>query len=219
MMWSKHGSAGSADAGFTLVEMLTSVGLLVVVLSAAWLLLTTSGDNLNRVGNGSQAGEANRAAMEALGRDITHGVVPPSGASPILGAEPARLAILADEDVDGDGQAELVRVVWEADDTSHTLFRSVTEATDAKPQPESEADFEGGVTTTSTVLTGLADPSGDPLFVYYAGSYAGTPTTAAHAADVGLVKVHLRNGLPTPTMNVVDRTSAFRVVAFVINGY
>lgn len=211
MMHSTRQTPRCMDSGFTLVEMMMSVSLLLVVMSAAWLLLTTSGDNLNRIGNGSQSAEANRAALDAIGRDVLHGVLLPNGSSPIMGAAPRRMAILAD--VNGDGKVE--RVVWLADDAAHTLLRGVTQATPAHPQPEGEADFDGGVTTTSTVLTGLADPSGAPLFDYYAG--ASTP--AANAEDVGLVKVHLRNGMPTPTMNVVDRTSGFRVVAFVINGY
>jgi prepilin-type N-terminal cleavage/methylation domain-containing protein len=200
------------DSGFTLVEIMTSVGLLVVVLSAAWLMLGTSGDNLNRIGNGGQAGEANRAALAAIGRDITHGVVPSYGSSPIMSAEATRMVVLADVDVNGDGTCERALVVWSAD--SHKLLRAVTVTTSTitNTQPETEADFAGGDTTTSTVLTGLADSA---VFSYSAKAGVSANT----AADVGLVTVRIRNGLPTWRENVVDRTSAFRVVAFVINQY
>lgn len=205
----------TADPGFTLVEMMTSVGLLLVVMSAAWLLLGTSGDNLNRIQNGSEAGEANRAALAAIGRDIARGVVRLNGSSPILSAEPRRMAILTN--VDADAQVE--RVVWEADDSEHTLVRGVTDLQldpgDPQPQTEDDFDVESAQTTTTTILTGLAESAGAPLFDYFAGA----TDRATLASDVGLVKVHMVNGMPTPTANVVDRTSAFRVVAFVINGY
>ena len=59
------------EQGFTLVEMSTSVAVLLVVLTAAWLLLTVSNNNLNKIDYGGQASEMNRAALasfEQIGR-------------------------------------------------------------------------------------------------------------------------------------------------------
>lgn len=208
--WRIASERAAREGGFTLVEMTTSVGVLFVVLSAAWLLLNTSGDNLNRIQFGGQASELNRAALASFGRDVVRGVVNPDGSSPIILAEPTACAMLAD--IDADGRIE--RVEWAAE--GDMLLRGITEAPSTIPVPTTEDDFADGTTATSTVLTGLvADPPGEPLFSYYAG--ASMPTS--FAGDVGLVKMHLRNGLPTPTDNAIDRTAAYRVVAFVINGY
>jgi hypothetical protein len=202
------------DLGFSLVEMTTSVGVLVVVLAAAWLLLTTSNANLNHIDFGGQASEANRAALASFERDLGHSVLPHDDQSSIISASPRRCAMLADDN--NDKVPELV--VWSADDDTHKLLRTVTRATENTQTLSSEADFATGVTTTSTVLAGLASDdqmAGAPLFTYATDATTGFTTVE----KVGLITVHLRDGLPDPTQNVVDRTASFRVIALVINGY
>ncbi len=204
----------TSDRGFTLVEMSTSVGVLLVVMTAAWMLLTVSNDNLNRIDYGGQASEANRAAMASFERDLGHSVLPHDDQSSIIGASARRCAILADDN--GDKVPELI--VWSADDTQHKLLRTVTRAIENTQTLATEADFATGITTTSTVLTGLASEdqmTGAPLFTYATDATTGFKTVS----EVGLVTLHLRNGMPDQTMNVVDRTAAFRVIALVINGY
>jgi prepilin-type N-terminal cleavage/methylation domain-containing protein len=204
-------SAAGADRGFTLVEMTTSVAVLVIVLAAAWLLLTTSNANLNSIENGGQASELNRAAFASFERDLNHSWYPIQDVSPVLLAGPRDISVMVDEKP-GDGHVELV--TWTADFKNSVLLRVVTESTDTTPEPESIGDFAGGATTTQTVLTGLA-----PVTAPFVYDYDATQPFTGDVSKVGLVTFHLRNGLPDKNSNVADRTSAFRIIALVINGY
>jgi hypothetical protein len=222
------GAAGSGrEHGFTLVELSTSVGVLLVVLTAAWLLLSASNDNLNRIDNGSQASEASRAAFASFERDLGHSRLTSLNASPILTASPTKCEFLADT-TGKNAQPQLV--TWFVDDTSNTLVRVVRKAPTIPGHPDQlqdsswftkAAQFNGGAAETSTVLAGMALtsdlPSGKPVF-----SYQVSATIEDFKNDpgrIGLVILHIRNGLPTGSQNIIDRTSAFRVLAYVINGY
>jgi prepilin-type N-terminal cleavage/methylation domain-containing protein len=209
-------SVDVADCGFTLVEMTTSVAMMLVVLSAAWFLLTTSNANLNSIDNGGQASELNRAAMSSFERDLGHAYLPQNDVSPVLMAAPRAVSFMIDQDT-SDGHVELV--TWCADDANNVLLRVITRSTETTPEPVSVGDFEGGETTTQTVLTGLAsrtEMSFPPMFTY------GIDATTSYGGElrrIGLVTFHLRNGLPDRNSNVADRTGVFRILALVINGY
>jgi prepilin-type N-terminal cleavage/methylation domain-containing protein len=213
--------ASGADRGFTLVEMTTSVAVLLIVLTAAWLLLNASNANLNAIDYGGQASELNRATLASFERDLNRSVLPQEDVSPVLVATSRTISFMAD--VDQDNKPELV--TWTADDTNHVLLRVVTRSTETTPDPTSVGDFAGGVTTTETVLTGLAtqaEMSAPPLFSYAVDAttpYDPATDSLAVMRRIGLVTVHLRNGLPDRVTNVSDRTAAFRVIVLVINGY
>lgn len=215
-------SLSGSDGGFTLVEVTTSVAVMLIVLTAAWLLLTVTTGNLNTVTYGGQSSEINRQALAQFERDIDHAVVPHEDVSPVLVAEPRTIKFLADTDKDNDYEL----VTWTAaEDEKQTLLRIVTEAEDPDVQPASLADFEGGVSTTQTVLTGLANDlemHRTPVFSYALDAttqYYPDSSDAAAMRRIGLVTFHLRNGLPDANSNVTDRTGAYRVLALVINGY
>jgi len=207
--------------GFTVVEMTTSVAVLLVVMTAAWLLLTTSNDNLNRIGYGSQASDINRAALASFERDLGHATLPLSRKSPIFVAQGRSCAFIADVDSPADGYPELV--TWWASDAEHALVRTVARP----PEPltadeiDSISDFSGGTVTSSTVLTGLAagEDISTPMFSYAVSATDRPAYLEANPGSVGLVTFRLVNGLPDKDQNVVDRTGAFRVIAYVINGY
>jgi prepilin-type N-terminal cleavage/methylation domain-containing protein len=202
------------ERGFTLVELITSVVVMLVVLAAAWLMLTATSNNLNMIGNGGQAAETNRAAMSAFERDLTHGVLPGADVSPVLQDTSMTCSVLVSDK--GDGSRQLV--TWRADTQDNRLLRVITQPNaTAQDPPTSLADFDGGASTTMVMADGLdwrntVDP---PLFSYAhdATGWDGTLTS------IGLVTIHLRNGLPDPTSNVTDHTGVFRVTAYVINGY
>jgi prepilin-type N-terminal cleavage/methylation domain-containing protein len=198
-------SAAGADRGFTLVELTTSVGVMLVVLSAAWLLLTTSNDNLNTIEFGGQASELNRSALASFERDLNHSYLPRDDVSPILLAAPRTVTFTIDEDTT-DGHVELV--TWTADDANHELLRVVTDSTESTTQPTSIADFAG--------QSGEAELGSPPMFTY---GYSATELYTGELGRIGLVTFRLRNGIPDRNLNVSDRTGAFRVLALVINGY
>ena len=214
-------SVVASSHGFTVVEMTTSVAVLVIVMSAAWLLLTTSNDNLNRISYGGQASELNRAALASFERDLGHAMLPYSRTSAVLVAQKRTCSFMADVDNPADGYPELV--TWSADDEDHSLVRTVKRP----PQPLTAdeitgiSDFGGGTVTSTTVLTGLASDTDidTPMFTYKAGATDAASDMADHPGRVGLVTFRLANGLPDKSQNLVDRTGAFRVIAFVINGY
>jgi len=208
---------GASDPGFTLVEMTTSVAVLLIVLTAAWLLLTASNDNLNRIDYGGQASELNRAALASFERDLGHAVLPYSKKSAVLVAGSRSCSLMVDED--NDNRAELV--TWVSDDANGRLLRVVQRLPEGLNSAANIDDFEGGEVETSTVLTGLAsneDLGGEPMFVY-AIDATGANVWDGDPGLVGLVSFHLRNGLPDSRSNVIDRTGAYRVIAYVINGY
>jgi prepilin-type N-terminal cleavage/methylation domain-containing protein len=221
-------AAGShRDHGFTMVEMTTSVAVLVVVLAAAWLLLSASNDNLNAIGNGGQASEGNRAAFAQFERDLGRSKLTYLNASPIIEARGNKCVFLADVKGD-DGRPELV--TWYADDATNRLMRVVKTAPEDPANPPDLLDsrkftranqFDGGAEESSTVLAGIASstdlPADKPMFEYKAS--ATEPGYDSDPGQIGLIVMHLRNGLPDASENIIDRTSAFRVVAYVINGY
>ena len=207
---------GVSEDGFTLVEMTTSVAVLLIVLTAAWMLLTVSNNNLNRIDYGGQASELNRAAMASFERDLGHSVPVDTETSPVLVAQERTCAVLVD--VDNDHRPELV--TWmAADDAQDSLLRVVRRLPDNRNLASSTDDFANSTPATTTVLTGLAQAgAGAPLFSYGVDA----TTTVAAGTDpshVGLISFHLANGLPDSASNVIDRTGAFRVIAYVINGY
>jgi prepilin-type N-terminal cleavage/methylation domain-containing protein len=207
-------AARSDESGFTLVEMLTSVAVMLVVLTAAWLMLSASSANLNMIGNGGQTSEANRAAMSAFERDLSHGVLPSADVSPVLEDTTMTCSILVSDT--GSGARQLV--TWRAVAANDTLVRVITQPNATAHDPAiSLADFVDGASSTTTMVTGLDwrnthDPD---LF-----SYTHDATTWNGSVDsIGLVTMHLRNGMPESTSNVTDRTGVFRVTAYIINGY
>lgn len=209
--------ADARDSGFTLVEMTTSVAVLLIVLTAAWLLLTVSNNNLNRIDYGGQASELNRAALASFERDLGHAVLPYTKKSAILAAGQRTCSVMVDED--NDDRVELV--TWMADDTNGRLLRVVQRLPEDLNSAANVSDFEDGEITTATVLTGLApdeDLGGEPMFVY-AIDATGSNVWNGDPGLVGLVTFHLRNGLPDSQSNIIDRTGAYRVIAYVINGY
>ena len=204
----------AGDAGFTLVELVTSVVIMLVVLTAAWLMLTATSNNLNMIGNGGTASEANRAALSALQRDLTHGVLPGPDVSPVLEDTSVTVSIL----VNDTGQTSRQLVTWRGDTQNDVLVRVITQPNASAPDPASTlADFAGGASITTTMVTGLdwRNTSNPPLFSY---SHDAT-SWDGRVESIGLVTIHLRNGIPLSTTNVADGLGVFRVTAFVINGY
>jgi hypothetical protein len=189
-----------SDLGLTLLEMMTSCVVLVVVLTAGWFLLTTTGFNLNMIQYGGQASEGNRTALASFQRDIDQSVCPGVGVSPIVFPAPRTVSI--DSDVDNDGVAETV--TWTTDDTQHLLLRVVT---------------DGSTTTTTTVLEGLADQASDTMFTYATDAKSGWETAGSVATStIGLVGMHIRNTLgPVATQTIVDRSIWCRVNSYVMN--
>lgn len=207
-------SGAARDEGLTLVEISTSVAVMLIVLTAAWMLLTVSSDNLGHIEYGGQATELNRAALASFERDLNHSVLPAPEISPILATGPTSCSILVDEADNGD----LALVTWKANEADDTLVRVVTRAVDATAAPTTMGDFADGVSTTTTVLTGLdwRNTREPAMFSYKTDALT---TWDGSPGNVGLVTFHLRNGLPDPTSNVTDRTAAIRVISYVINGY
>lgn len=230
----RHTGAHSAvrDRGFTLVEVTASVTVLLIVLTAAWMLLTVSNDNLNRIDYGSQASELNRAALASFERDLNHGIAPPLGGSPLSRADSRTCEFLAD--VDKDDTAELV--TWSTDDANHRLLRTVSDYQEGSlsERPSITAEYLRTLPAsrkhTDVVLDGLATSDAltvtaadgsthvGPMFDYAVDGTGRVAWDRTSVSVIRMVTMRLRNGLPDETSNVIDRTGAFRVIAYVING-
>lgn len=211
----------ASDSGFTLVEVTTSVAVMLVVLTAAWSLLLVSNANLNTIENGGQSSEINRAAMSYFERDLGHAVLPLEDVSPVLRAASRAVSFMADTDNDGDPEM----ITWRADDSGHRLLRVVTRTPDATRAPTGYDDFSSGISTTETVLTGLApkvEMQEPPMFQYGIDAttkYDPENDPANGVRRVGLITLRIRNGMPDYRSNITDRSGTFRILALVINGY
>lgn len=210
------------DAGFTLVEVVTSVGTMLVVLTAAYLLLGTSNANLDRIKFGGETAEANRAAIALLQRDLDRSFVPANGNSPVLSASHDAVTFLADLKP-SDGRRQVI--CWRAEEASGTLVRVVTSVEETWTQFD---PLDETSQTVQTVVTGLATASdleqagGLQMFTYGVDAVtAYDPDSGSYAGqnEIGLVTFRLRNGAPDRNSNVTDRTAAIRVLPYVINGY
>jgi prepilin-type N-terminal cleavage/methylation domain-containing protein len=210
--WSRF----SPDRGFTLVEMTSSVAVMLIVMSAAWMLLNTSNDNLNRIDYGSRASEDNRMAFDRFERDLEHGVLA-GKASAVLNADARSVSFMAEADSPADDLPELI--TWEATNDAKLVRRVQRLSVAPAARIGAMSDFTNGAVTSTTILTGLASETdlGGPMFTY---ARSATNADWQHTPGlIGLVNFHLRNGLPDKNSNVVDRNGTFRVIAFVINGY
>jgi hypothetical protein len=195
---SRLGSARS-ESGLTLLELMTTVGVMLVVLTAAALLLDSTGTNLNRIEFGGQASEGNRGALAAFQRDVDQAVGTTLGVSPVIVAQPRTVTFYA---ADASGTPEAV--TWTTDDVNHLLLRAVT---------------DGGVTATTTVLSGLADDASKTMFTYAVDASQGwEPAGSVTPSTVGLVGMRLINTMgPVATQTIIDRSVWCRVDVYAMN--
>jgi hypothetical protein len=188
-----------AESGLTLLELSVTVIVMSVVLAAGWLLLNSTGTNLSRIEFGGQASEGNRAALAEFQSDIGQAVSTTLGVSPVFVAAPRAVSFYS---VDASGTPDVV--TWTTDDTNHLLLRVVTDA---------------GVTTTTTVLSDLADTASDTMFTYAESAEEGWEASGSVTpSTVALVGMHLVNTMgPVATQTIVDRSVFCRVNSYAMN--
>lgn len=166
--------------GFTLIELVTTVGIISIVVSALAVFVV---DNYRfqamTITEGASLGEAQRSIgkIKRIMRGATYGE---NGAFPIANAQDQTLIIYADSDFDG----EVERVRFWLDDT--ILYKGVIE-------PQAAADVYPPGAENSEVLSANVANGTEPIFSYYDESYTGTqdPLVSPSEPSIKAVGIHL----------------------------
>lgn len=211
-LWCALSRRHRGDDGFTLPEVLITAGVFVIVLTAAYGVLSTTNTTLNVVQSGSQAYEKARATIDAFKRDVWAVAALQDYSGPIVTASPSvcSMTVLDKNDVK-------TLVTWTADSSTKKLYRSVTYAAGGvTPSSLSQFTALGSTTTTTTMLTGLTNTN---VFTYMHS--ATDPITTPDTT--GIVWIRIRNMID-PVNGVAqsgqsDLQDSARLMSYVVNGY
>jgi prepilin-type N-terminal cleavage/methylation domain-containing protein len=189
------------DSGFSLIELLIVVGILPVVLGAAYLVFTTMSGNYSGIAAQSEATSEAQRAMDTLVREVRQGQAIIDGGGAIAAATPTSCSFYVD--IDRDGLPELIHYYVDGTD----LYRSQSEpAHPVYPYGYTEAPAKRVVnlTTSSAVVFTYFDKSAPTTAV------TGTPNPATICA----VGVHLSASRPSQNGQIsVDFTTRVKIRA------
>lgn len=166
--------------GFTLVELLTTVGIISLIVGAMAVFVI---DNYRfqalTITEGASLGEAQRAVskMKREIRGITYGE---NGAFPLADAEGQTLTIYTD--IDFDGETERVRY-W-LDGTN--FYKGIIE-------PQGGADVYPPGQENSELISGHVANDTEAIFLYYDEDFTGSEPPLVNPAepDIHAIGIHL----------------------------
>lgn len=171
--------------GFSLVEILTSLGILIII-TISIALLQRNIFSFGRLiqGNLDAQKEAKRAFTQ-MTKDIRNASYASNGAYPIALASTSSLTFFAD--IDGDKYKEQIRYFV---DDSNTLRRGIIEPV-TSTQPISYSTPE-----VNSILVGKIFNTSTPIFTYYNANYNGTSSTSPlsyplNIMDIRLIKIEI----------------------------
>jgi len=168
--------------GFTLTEMLVTLTLTGVVLSAAYLLLISVGTMADSVEARSVAAEEARLVFDRLTRELRQAQELSEGEGVFESAQPRHCAFYSD--LDHDGVPE--RVTYYVQGKS--VYRAVAQATTVVPP------FEYGPDGASELLVeSLKGGWNGNVFEYYTNENPPEKVPAGRPEDVSAVEVRLVN--------------------------
>jgi len=170
------------DAGFSLVELLISVVILPLVLSAAYMVFMTLSGNYSSISAQSEATAEAQRALDVLVRELRQGQEITDGGGAIAISEPGRCSFYVD--VDRDGIPE--RVTYYVDGTD--LYRAEGEAS----APVYPYNFEDGPAQRIVNLT----TSSSVVFTYYDQSAPSTVDVTPNPSSIVAVGIHLSASRP-----------------------
>jgi len=151
----------SKQKGFTLIELVTTIGIIAIISSALAVFVVDNYRFQSRtLSQGQSFGEAQRA-VDKMKREIRGATRGANGAFPIANAAADNLTIYSDYDYDG--SIEQVRYFV----SGNTFYRGIIE-----PQADDDI-YPPDQETVSVISANLANDS-TPIFSYYTDTYSGS---------------------------------------------
>ncbi len=165
------------NKGFTLVELLTSIAIMVSILVAV-SAFQYNVLNFNRSGtvalNNTQEAQA---LMKIVARELRSMEPSASGAYPIANAATNTITFFSDPD--GDAVKDQIRYYI----TGTSLYRGLTRPTG------SPLSYNLANETTKIIATGIRNSASTPMFEYFVSSYAGTSTPLTYPLNIPLIRL------------------------------
>lgn len=181
--------------GFTLVEMLMAISILVILISGVVTLTVYFFRNYNFSFEETQSVSTAQYGMTEMIREIREARMAEDGSWPVIDASDMSFSFYSD--VTNDGKSDKVRYYL----SGNTLLRGVI-------QPSGSPVAYPAANEKTTVVAANLDTNGKPLFTYYNGNWPGdtanNPLAAANRImNTRFVKIFLRikvrqNGITQP---------------------
>ena len=171
--------------GFSLVEILASLGILIVITVSFALLQRNIFSFGKLIQENLDAQKETKRAFAQMTKDIRNASYASNGAYPVTLASSSSLTFFAD--VDGDKYKEQVRYFV---DGSNTLRRGIIKPI-TSTQPISYSAPE-----VNSILVGKVFNTSTPIFTYYNANYNGTSSTSPlsyplNMMDIRLIKIEI----------------------------
>lgn len=172
--------------GFTLVELLVSVGILVVVMVSVYAfeanIFIYNNESQNQINNTWQA----EALLKTMAKELRTMVPSGNGSYPISSVSTSSIIFYAN--VDNDNEVEQVRYILDTKPATTTLFRGVI-------QPSGSPVVYTQAPASTTLASGARASSTLPLFQYFDTYYEGTSSpmdmSVRQISDIRLIKINL----------------------------
>lgn len=179
--------------GFSLVELLVAMVLMIVVVAAIYTIWFGLQRSYSFTDDDMSAQEQARAAMGEMVEYIRTARQPVPAPSEelnmvIVAADANSLVCWTDADRDPDHYLELVR--FRVDTASRTLYRDICK--DRNPATLADAFASGNMRPTRLVANWLSNDSTKALFVYTAANGTVLPTPVADPSLIREVAINLR---------------------------
>lgn len=178
----------SKDGGFSLLELMISLGLTVFVITTAYLLLNTVTTDSNMVQARTQAAEENRAAVEVLTTEIRQAMEITEGYGVFDPAIYSPSACAFYSDIDRDGAPEKVKYDLLAGKLVKSVYPSTTMFAPYSFASVPEAGFPKTVCSgvTNSDIFRYVDGQDPPVDVPASASQ-NTATVILHIVDTSVV--------------------------------
>jgi type II secretory pathway pseudopilin PulG len=163
--------------GFTLLETLLSVGLVVILFNVI-TLFSKDVFSLNATLSGSLSAQENaRVVLRQIVKELRTASISNTGSYPIIETLPTRVRFFSD--LEGDGDKEEVQYYIASD--GKTLKKAVLKPTGAP------LAYNENASTTSTVISNVVN--GTSIFSYFDKNYTGTSAALSQPVDIAAVRL------------------------------
>jgi type II secretory pathway pseudopilin PulG len=163
--------------GFTLLETLLSVGLVVILFNVI-TLFSKDVFSLNATLSGSLSAQENaRVVLRQIVKELRTASISNTGSYPIIETLPTRVRFFSD--LEGDGVKEEVQYYIASD--GKTLKKAVLKPTGAP------LAYNENASTTSTVISNVVN--GTSIFSYFDKNYTGTSAALSQPVDIAAVRL------------------------------
>jgi prepilin-type N-terminal cleavage/methylation domain-containing protein len=171
-----------SEEGFTLTELMISITLMGVVLSAAYLLLNTVSLDSNLVQARSQAAEENRHAMEVISTEIRQAVEAVSSYGAFDSSTLSATYCTIYSDIDRDGVPEKVSYYVQNGKLMKTAYQH---GIAFSPYNFSATQMAG---YPKVVVSGVTNAD---VFTYFDGQSPPQVVPASRSQDISAVTIHI----------------------------